>query len=256
MLDLARGVRTRLTFRQSQGSYPVWSPDGSRIAFAAGSTLDTLFEKDSSGAGAEKELYQKAGEIKIPISWSRDGHFLLFYTISAPKTGSDLWVLPLGSATGARQPVLLLGTEFNEGEGAFSPDMRWIAYVSDESGRTEVYVRPFLASGPSGKPALGEGKWQVSRDGATPDAPRWRADGKELFFLAPNNSAVMAVNVNGNGPAFQMGTPQQLFSVPLNNVGVDVTADGKRFLLAAPPGSQNASAPITVILNWPALLKR
>ena len=134
--------------------------------------------------------------------------------------------------------------------------MRWIAYVSDESGRTEVYVRPFLASGPSGKPALGEGKWQVSRDGATPDTPRCRADGKELFFLALNNSAVMAVNVNGNGPAFQMGTPQQLFSVPLNNVGVDVTADGKRFLLAAPPGSQNVSAPITVILNWPALLKK
>ena len=108
-IDFSRGVRTRLTFQQGvSGSSPVWSPDGSRIAFAAGNTLDTLFEKPSSGAGEAKELYKKAGEGKTPTSWSRDGRFLLYY-VATEKTGADLWVLPL---EGNRKPVLLLGGFF------------------------------------------------------------------------------------------------------------------------------------------------
>jgi eukaryotic-like serine/threonine-protein kinase len=172
-LDFARGVRTRFTFRKSPGSWAVWSPDGSRIAFAAGYQLDTLYEKAFSGAGDEKELLKEPGKIHIPTSWSRDGRFLLYYVANTPKTGFDLWLLPL---QGDRKPVLLLGTQFSESNATFSPDMRWIAYASNESGRSEVYVRPFLASGPSGAPSFGEGKWQLSRDGGDYN-PKWSADG-------------------------------------------------------------------------------
>jgi Tol biopolymer transport system component/predicted Ser/Thr protein kinase len=249
-LDFARGVRTRLTFRQTGGSSPIWSSDGSRIAFAAGNTMDTLYEKSSSGAGDEKELYKKPGEIKFPSSWSHDGRFLLYYTTNVPQTGQDLWVLPL---EGDRKPALLLGTQFNEREGSFSPDMRWIAYTSNESGRPEVYVRPFLASGPTGAPSLGEGKWQVSKDGGT--LAKWRAGGKELIFRAPNGMP-MAVDVNATGAAFQAGVPKQPFALPPNVGDWDVTADGKRFLAAVPPGQQATQTPITVVLNWQAALQK
>jgi Tol biopolymer transport system component len=255
-LDFARGVRTRLTFRQTFGSFPVWSSDGSRIAFSAGGNWDTLYEKASSGAGDEKELFKKPGEIKDPVSWSRDGRFLLYYTSNVSQTGQDLWVLPL---EGDRKPVLLLGTQFNEREGSFSPDMRWIAYTSNESGRPEVYVRPFTASGASGAsgtagaPALGEGKWQVSKDGG--GLAKWRADGKELIFRAPNGSP-MTVDVSATGAAFQAGVPKQLFALPPNVGDWDVTADGKRFLAAVPPVQQTTQTPITVVLNWDAGLKR
>jgi serine/threonine protein kinase/dipeptidyl aminopeptidase/acylaminoacyl peptidase len=248
LLDFPRGVRTRLTFRQTSGSYPVWSPDGNRIIFAAGDTLDTIYEKAASGAGDEKELFKQAGEIKTPTSWSRDGRFLLYNTNAVVKTVSDLWVLPLD---GNRKPVLLLGSEFAEAQGRFSPDMRWIAYQSNESGRTEVYVRPFQASGSSG-PALGEGKWQVSKDSGT--IPKWRGDGKELFFRDRGGSP-MAVDVSASGAAFQAGIPKLLFSVP-NNDGWDIAPDGKRFLVVAPPVLQNAQTPLTVVLNWQADLKK
>jgi Tol biopolymer transport system component/tRNA A-37 threonylcarbamoyl transferase component Bud32 len=250
-LDFARGVRTRFTFRQSFGSWGVWSPDGSRIAFPAGNLLETVYEKAASGAGDEKELLKEPGKIHVPTSWSRDGRFLLFHINAVPKTGQDLWVLPL---EGNRKPALLLDTEFNERNAAFSPDMRWVAYASNESGRFEVYVRPFVASGPSGAPALGEGKWQVSKDGG--DRPKWSADGKQIFFEAPpNGTAKMAVDVKANGAAFEAAIPQRLF-LSLADGGWDVTADGKRFLLAAPQGGQTAQVPITVVLNWPALLQK
>jgi Tol biopolymer transport system component len=249
LLEMARGVRTRLTFRQSAGSAPIWSPDGSRIMFAAGNTLDTIYEKPASGAGDEKELFSKPGEIKVPSSWSRDGRFLLYNT-TTPKTKNDLWVLPL---EGDRKPVLLLGTDFNEDGGIFSPDGRWIIYVSDESGRNELYVRPFVASGPSGA-TLGEGRWQVSRDGGT--GPKWRNDGKEIVFMGPDR-AMMTVEVNGSGAAFQVGTAQKMFTAP-DNSGWDVSGDGKRFLMSVEGGigPQSESAPITVVLNWQSDLKQ
>jgi hypothetical protein len=248
LLDFARGVRTRLTFRQNLGSYPVWSPDGSRIAFSAGDSVDTIYEKSASGAGEEKELLKKPGEIKFPTSWSHDGRFLLYTTANVPKTGSDLWVLSL---EGDRKAVPLLTTDFNEGVGAFSPDGRWVAYMSNESGRNEIYVRPFVASGASG-PSLGEGKWQVSKDGGT--NPSWRADGKEIIFNF--DFAIMSVDVNGSSTGFQMGTPKQLFRK--GNNGWDVTGDGKRLLMLTTPnqGVQTAPTPITVVLNWQADLKK
>lgn len=139
---------------------------------------DTLFQKDWSNAGEEKVLYTKTREPKIPTSWSSDGRFLLYYTPQVPGTRQDLWVLAVtGDAPETRKPVRLLGTQANERDGIFSPDVRWIAYLSDESGRSELFVRPFVASGPSGVPALGDGR-QVSRDGAD-GFISWRDDSTE-----------------------------------------------------------------------------
>ncbi|HUI81279.1 MAG TPA: protein kinase [Bryobacteraceae bacterium] len=255
LLDFNRGVRTRLTFRQSTGSRPVWSSDGSHIFFAAGNALDGIYEKDSSGAGEEKELLKKPGEPKWTSSVSRDGKFLLYNTALVPKTGPDLWVLPLeGQSQG--KPALLLGTGFAEGSGSFSPDGRWIAYVSNETGRFEVYIRPFVASA---TPAFGEGKWQVSRDGVSVIAAaaettlKWRKDGKELLFMGANN-VIMAVDVNSSGAAPGLGTPKPIFTAPQDS-GWDATSDDSRFLMSVLPGS-GGETPITVVLNWQADLKR
>jgi dipeptidyl aminopeptidase/acylaminoacyl peptidase len=148
----------------------------------------------------------------------------------------------------------LLRTEFNEGQAAFSPDMRWIAYASTESGRSEVYVRPFVSGG-TGPPSLGQGKWQVSKDGGS--EPRWRADGKEIIFQAPpNGRSKMAVEVKTNGAAFEAGVPQKLFQAQQIDNGWDATSDGKRLILAMPEVQQTTQVPITVVLNWQAQLRK
>jgi Tol biopolymer transport system component len=188
----------------------------------------------------------------VPTSWSRDGRFLLYYTTNTPKTGTDLWVLRLED----QKAVRLLGTESNELFGAFSPDMRWIAYMSDESGRNEIYVRPFVASGPSGEPALGAGKSAVSRDGvATP--PSWRSDSKEIRFGGAFGQGkpptMMTVDVNGSGP---VGAPRQVGTIRTALTSGTVTADGKRYLVSVPVNQHAGITPFTVVLNWPALLKK
>jgi Tol biopolymer transport system component len=219
--------------------------------------LDTLYEKSSSGAGDEKVLLKMPGQNLYATSWSRDGRFLLFYFSPGPKTGSDLWVLPL---EGDRKPVSLLATEFNELEATFSPDSRWITYTSNESGRYEIYVRPFLASGPSGAPSLGDGKWQVSRDGGA--APKWTADGKQIIFSSTYTESLatfrVAVDVKVNGSSLEAGAPQRLLRTPQipSDFSWDVTGDGKRFLLAVPQGQPTGPVPITVMLNWQSLLKK
>jgi Tol biopolymer transport system component len=237
----------------------VWSSDGSRVIFAAATVnesglTDAIYEKASSGAGDEKVLFTKAAENMVPTSWSPDGRFLLYHT-TAPN--DDLWVLPL---EGEHKPVPLLATKSNERCGSFSPDGHWIAYKSDESGRWEIYVRPFVASTPSGVPSLGPGKWQISKDRAAHLAtdvaagfPRWRADGKEIFFGGPNGS-VMAVEVSTIGDVFQPGVPKQLFTLPPNAGPWGVTSDGKRFLAPVSLGAQASRTPITVVLNWRAEL--
>ena len=251
--DFARSVSTRFTFDQNAaetqaGKGPVWSQDGSRIAFSSfrGGTLD-LFEKPSSGAGNEALLLH-SDISKNPDDWSRDGRFLL-YTENNAKTSFDLMVLPLEGND--RKPVPLVNTTFSEAQGSFSPDTRWFAYSSNESGRIEVYVQPFTPPGSGVAPTAG--KWQISRDGGT--RPKWRADGKELIFRAPNGSP-MAVDITAS-PAFQAGIPKPLFTMPAGAGAWDVTADGKRFLAAMPlQAQQTTSTPITVVLNWEAGLKK
>jgi len=163
------------------------------------------------------------------------------------KTRSaDLLVLPANDP----KPVPFIQTGFNEEQGRFSPNGRWVAYVSNESGLSEVYVRGFTADFSSGSASIG-GSVLVSRGGAT--APRWRGDGREIFYLAPNGK-MMAVDVSP-GQEFRVGTPTPLFQTPPGAIVGDVTADGKRFLLVTPVGP-SASVPFTVVLNWPATLKK
>jgi eukaryotic-like serine/threonine-protein kinase len=171
----------------------------------------------------------------------------------ATWTKADLWALPLASdGTPAGAPTPFANTEFNEDQGRFSPDTHWVAYVSDESGRSEIYVQPFPAA------AGGGSKTQVSRDGG--DQPRWRHDGKELFYLSLDGK-LMAVDVT-EGPSFKTGAPKSLFQALVvrgrreSLLGVlrwDVAPDGRRFLINT---LKTPSEPLTVVLNWTTDLKK
>ena len=250
--DIARGVTTRFTFDSGWDGNPIWSPDGSRIAFGGERTgIFDIYEKASNLAG-EDELVFKSGAQKLPSSWSPDGRFLLFYNPIAP---THVWVLPLDGTAASRKPFTFEQSEFSQAVGRFSPDGRWIAYQSNESGKDEIYVRPFDAASAAGSSSTAgtpiAGKWMVSKDGG--GIPLWRHDGKELFYLSPNGMA-MAVDVNTTG-VFQAGIPKPLFKVTPGLLYWDVTSDGKRFLMPAPSAS-SASAPFTVVLNWQAALKK
>ena len=248
-LDFASGRRTRLTFRKDVYSLAVWSPDGSRIAYAAGNLGDKLYEKASSGGGDERELLNEPGLRHYVTDWSSDGRFLLYHTENAPKTGYDVWILPL---QGDRKPVLLLGDTFNEWAAVFSPGMRWIAYASTETkpGAAEVFVRPFRVSEQSGMPALGEGKWQVSKDRG--NWPRWRSETEMIFSGSVPGTAVFAAPVKTSGGVFESGVSQRLLLNPYAPyTGVDVTSDGQRFLLAVPQVRKIARPSIAVVLTGP-----
>jgi hypothetical protein len=252
MLDLASGRRTRFTFSRNVYSPAVWSPDGARIAYSAGRLGDTIYEKAASGLGDEQVLLREPGLRHYPTSWSSDGRFLLYHTENATKTGYDLWALSLSDRT----PHLMLGEAFNEWAGVFSPDMRWVAYVSLETAAAEVYVRPFRVSGQTGQPSLGEGKWQVSKDRG--NWPQWRIDREIVFNTGPAGTEVFAAPVNTTGIAFESGVPQRLPFPPSTGVNTtpQSTPDGQRFLIEVPVDQRVPRSSVSVVLNWPALLKR
>jgi eukaryotic-like serine/threonine-protein kinase len=247
LLDVGRNTSTRLTYEQVRARDPVWSADGSSVIFASVRAGEVNFSlKLASGAGDERLLLKSSDSNKYATSSSRDGRFLL-YTVVNPKTKSDLWVLPLN---GNPKPIPFLRTEFNESSGQFSPDGHWIAYTSDESGDDEIYVREFSSSSAQGSWGS-EGKWLISKGGGT--GPRWRGDGKELFYVA-SDGKLMSVDIRAK-PVFEAGAPRPLFQLPLGFIGVEVTADGRRFLVAVPV-AQSASVPFTVVLNWQKILKK
>jgi hypothetical protein len=251
MLDLASGGRTRFTFNKDVYSPAVWSPDGARIAYSAGRLGDTIYEKAASGVGDGQVLLKEPGLRHFPTSWSRDGRFLLYHTENATNTGYDLWALSVSD----RKPHLMLGEAFNEWAGVFSPDMRWVAYVSLKTGARGVYVRPFRVSGQTGQPSFGAGKWQVSKYG---NWPQWRIDREIVFNTAPGGTAVFAAPVNPTGTAFESGLPQRLSFPPSTGVSntPQSTPDGQRFLIEVPLDQRPARTSISVVLNWPALLKQ
>jgi len=237
--DLKRGVSSRFTFGTGDSFAPLWSPDGRLIVFRQ--DLD-LFEKAVGGQGGEGKLLFKSDELKVPCDWSRDGRYIAFDSLGK-ETGWDIWVMPV---SGDRKPVPFLKTPFGELLPVFSPDGRFLAYQSNESGRYEVYVQSFPGPG---------GKWQISTAGGV--EPRWRADGKELYYRAPDQR-LMAVGIQ-NGSGFEAGPPQPLFQARFDMTPSRdrylPTADGRRFLTVAPLGRE-AMSPTTVVLNWYADLGR
>jgi eukaryotic-like serine/threonine-protein kinase len=240
-LEFARSVLTRLTFGTREDFYPVWSPDGRQIAFSSNqSGVFQIYRKDAGGAGQEEQL-TSGPNAKLVNDWSHDGKYLL-YTQNDPKTSLDLWALPLD---GDRKPVPVLQSPFVESAGQFSPDGKWIAYHSTESGRFDVYICAFPSSA---------GKWQISDRGGA--IPRWRADGKELFYVSPDLK-MMAVTIRASAAGVEAETPRELFTYPAPgfNSPYDVAADGQRFLLAERSEAQGGAPPLTVVVNWQAALK-
>jgi DNA-binding winged helix-turn-helix (wHTH) protein/Tol biopolymer transport system component len=230
MVDLERNAGTRL----GQGMYPLWSPDGSRIAFESYNSL-TVYVR-SIGSATPDQVLVNDNERKILSDWSPAGDYLVYATLNA-NTKLDLVILPM---SGDKKPVPLLHTPFNESEGRISPNGHWIAYVSDESGTQEVYVQRF--------PLLGD-KRIVSIGGGV--EPMWRKDGKELFYLSPDYSIVSVPFDPSDTP--RIGQPRPLFRAPVNTSSTRnhyvVSPDGQRFLINVEDQSTYLS-PITVMVNW------
>jgi Tol biopolymer transport system component len=248
LLDLERdGLPTRFTFDPANDVAPVWSPDGSRVVFSSDrkGKLD-LYQKASAGVGGEEVLLADEGN-NVSANWSPDGRFLLYDRVGL---NADMWVLPLA---GDRKPFPFLRTSANEFDGHFSPDGRWVAYRSDESGRAEVYVVPFGGTG-----SASGAKRQVSTGGG--NFPRWRKDGREIFYVtSPPDATLMAAAVTARDTAFDVGTVERLFALRLpatQGLFYDVSPDGRRFLVNMPPEVTTAPAPITVVVNWTAGLRR
>src|ERR1700733_1363216 len=213
LLDAASGASTRFTSDPGWDAFPTWSPDGSRIVFTSNrSGVYDLYRKSSSGAGDEELLY-KSSEGKGPNSWSPDGKFLIYYSLGQP---THLRLLAVDGAPD-RKPVPLVDPQFSSVTGRFSPDGRWIAYSSNESGKNEISVRPFdAATGVAGSPVV-----VTSGGGRT---PLWRGDGKELFYIGPDGMAT-AVDLKA-GATFKTGAPKPLFKVPEGLLFWDVAPDG------------------------------
>ncbi|HMD14875.1 MAG TPA: hypothetical protein VKI62_09635, partial [Bacteroidota bacterium] len=253
LYDLTRSIKTRFTFDPAVDELPIWSPDGSRIIFHSDRRGHyDLFQKTTSGAGGE-EILLESPEPKFPLDWSSDGKYLL-YDATDPKTKDDLWILPL---TGDKKPIPFLRSDFNEDLGQFSPDMRWIAYRSNESGNWELYVRPFL--GPDGTVAIDQSrKWQISTNGiSTVSGNRWWShDGLNLYYLSADNKMMM-VDVKSTESTLEVGTVRPLFEMKTTGAVslLDFTADAQRFLMALSVGNQG-SLPLTLITSWDKELKK
>jgi len=249
--DVVRGLRSRFTFDPADETASVWSPDATQIIFASRRKGHfDLHRKPASGVGDEELLFADDTD-KMPTDWSPDGRFVLFTRVDG-QSGNDLWILPLSGG----KPIPFVQTTFSEGGGRFSPDGRWVAYASNESSRSEIYVAPFPGPG---------GKWQISTSGGL--EPFWRRDGREIYFLTGEGGntthRLMAVDVTASPASFEVGTVRPLFETgamgaPGSSGGrhrYAAAPDGQRFLMTAVGGVDPAQwAPITLVVNWPSPL--
>ena len=239
--DLANDAIARLTFGPGLDELPVWSPDAKRVAYAANHNLNYgLYQKSADGSGSEQEMAKSSGAFRQGFwDWSHDGQYLLVW-----KSG-ELWYL---SHSDLQLKPLFQGNWIVR-NAQFSPDGKWIAYSSNETGNWEIYVSPF--------PAVNS-KWQVSRGSG--EEPRWRRDGKELFYLSAEGK-MMAVSVKAS-PNFEAGTPRELFQTHLRQsisandlVSYDLSADGRRFLINTKVNEPNAT-PLAIVLNWASEMEK
>lgn len=262
--DLNRGTESRVTTDSSSNVTPFWSPKGDRIVFASNRTgVYNLYWKAANSDQPEQLLLPNM-ITDIPTQWTQDGRFIVYFELT-PNSKRDIWVLPAGASAADRKPFPFLQSEFDELFGQLSPDEHWMAFTSDRSGRREVYVRQF----PSG-----DSEWPISIAGG--QAPRWKGDGKELYYQAADGK-MMAVAIKkssrGARPAFEPAIPVALFdthmvseasvagSQNLNSASVQfeytVTADGRRFLMNTASVAPTASAQhLTVVTNWLTALKK
>jgi len=237
--DPARDTTTRLTFDPALDTTPTWSPDGRKLVYSSNRSLNfKLYLKNADGSGSDEEIAEVGGDAFNSLDWSRDGKYIL------TRRRNELWYLTLADRT---LKPLVQGWLVKAAQ--FSPDGRWVAYASNESGSMEVYVTPF----PSGN-----GKWQVSSGGG--QEPKWRRDGKELFYLSPD-SKMMAAPVS-TGASFESGSPAALFQThrrqaisSQDTFSYDVSADGQRFLIATQL-DESATAPLSVFLNWTSAMEK
>jgi Tol biopolymer transport system component len=237
--DLNRGIRTRLTFAAADDGSGIWHPNNKQFVFGSERANDkwSMFTKATNGVGEASALLDTSSSIeRWPTDWSSDGNYIVFQQNGGEKTDEDLWALPL---VGDQLPIQLTDSEFDEYEGALSPDGRWLAYVSEESGKQEVYVAPF--------PGMGS-KWQVSASEG--DRPRWRRDGKELFYLN-NSDEIMAASVDGSGSSFEIGKVVKLFKITPQRPGnlYQVYGDGQKFIVNTNIAPTDIST-ITLVTNW------
>jgi Tol biopolymer transport system component len=251
LIESGAGKGTRFTLGPERAGDPVWSPDGSRLVMQIGTGEPSALQVWRANGAEGRDSLLKAAGGPTPTSWSSDGRFVL-YTATDPKTNADVWVVPLD---GERKPIPFLHTEFNEGQGRFSPNARWVAYQSDESGRYEVYVRPF-------SPDSSAGKVLVSRGGGS--EPHWRKDGKEIVYRT-SDGTLFAVDVTTNS-GFEVGAPKRLFKSPALDpqgratqvarltINWDMTPNADRFLVAFPV-QEGLQTPFTAVINWHALLQ-
>ena len=239
VIDIARNTSSRLTSNPGEDRYPIWSPDDSRIAWNSDRDggISAIYQKLASGVG-EDELLLSSDVPISPSSWSPDGRFLLYNRID-PKTGADIWVLP---TEGEKKPFVFLQTPSSETAPRFSPDGKFVVYVSQDQGRPEIFVQTFPASG---------NRWQISNNGGR--APAWRSDGKEMFFVSGDNKLMSVDVTTTNG--FEVGIPMSLFDlIPLGafsfgNVNFAPSLDGQRFLITHQRESVR-SLQYVVVQNW------
>ena len=240
--DVQRGLSTRVTSDPALDDNEVWSPDGNSLFFRSNRKgVFGIYRKAADGSGTEQSIYEDSLN-KFPASFSPDGKFLAYQTYGDPKTGNDIWILgdPLGPR-GRSKAFPFAHSEFLEVDPQFSPDGKWIAYQSNESGRPEIYVAPFPGPG---------GKRQVSTAGGS--RARWRPDGKELFYIGPNQR-LMAAGIAAKGGSLEVGKIEALFGGLTGSY--DVSTDGQRFLAVVPPEGK-VQEPLTVVQNWMAGLKK
>ena len=238
--DVARSTTTRLTFEAGAANrFPAWSPDGRWIAFESLRPGAGLYRKPANGAGQDELLVPLGDDRVRRISWSRDGTQMVYSTFS-PQTRGDIWLLTPGSD---RMPVPLLKTPASEQHPAVAPDARWVAYDSDDTGMSEVYVQPFPATG---------AKYQISNGGGMD--PRWRDDGRELFFVNAAGEIASASIDTANGLA--AGTPKALFqgAFGFESGRYAVTGDGQRFLVLVAAQAVEGRMRLAVVVNWPSTI--